>query len=403
MDRFGKLVHYSKSHLSKVENGVKGPSVELARLCDAVLDCRGTLALLVDHGTGAAPSPSTNRRSLLAAGLLSAAGITGVEFGPPGSDVVVPAPPARADVAALATFRACYGQIRELGQVVDARMLLPVVAAHAQTIRRLAGELRGADQRRGWQLVADYAEYAGWMAQESGDDRAARWWTNQAVRFAAAAGDGGMSAYALVRMALVTMYLGDARETVSLAQRAQRAGCRPRIRGLAAQREAQGHALANRQRECQRALDRARGLLEADPPTAREAVIGSANVVDLVQAAAGWSWYELGRASQAADLLEATVSAIPVRANRARARFAARQALALVTAGRLEEAVEAADRVLDAQTQLRSATIAADLRRLEQVLRRRPRHRAANRLSLRLHETRMLTATACRARPGRWG
>ena len=45
-----RLVHYSKSHLSKVENGLKPPSIDLARRCDAAIGCDGALA-------GLAPRP----------------------------------------------------------------------------------------------------------------------------------------------------------------------------------------------------------------------------------------------------------------------------------------------------------------------------------------------------------
>src|SRR6185369_9696734 len=39
--------YYSKSHLSKVENGHKAPNSELARRCDTVLNAGGALAALV--------------------------------------------------------------------------------------------------------------------------------------------------------------------------------------------------------------------------------------------------------------------------------------------------------------------------------------------------------------------
>ncbi len=41
-----RLVHYSKGQLSKVERGIKMPSRDLARLCDAALDAGGALAAL---------------------------------------------------------------------------------------------------------------------------------------------------------------------------------------------------------------------------------------------------------------------------------------------------------------------------------------------------------------------
>ncbi|MEZ3183041.1 helix-turn-helix domain-containing protein, partial [Streptomyces pimonensis] len=40
------LVHYSKAQLSKVERGIKAPSRDLTRLCDAALGADGALIAL---------------------------------------------------------------------------------------------------------------------------------------------------------------------------------------------------------------------------------------------------------------------------------------------------------------------------------------------------------------------
>lgn len=97
--------------------------------------------------------------------------------------------------------------------------------------------------------------------QESGNERAALWWTQRAVDLASAGGDRHLAGYALVRRALVTLYHDDAKETIALARQAQDNSLPPRIRGLAAQREAQGHAIAGDRDACLRTLDRARDLL----------------------------------------------------------------------------------------------------------------------------------------------
>jgi len=403
LDDLARRVHYSKGHLSKVENAVKGPSEDLARLCDRALGCDGALISLAggdamtDGGTRDRPADSNTievlvfdlnspermrfllatRRELLANGLLSAAG-----FADPAGPAAAPIP---AGLSPLETFRGWYQQARALGQQIDASLVIPILTAHAHTLSVLAGRYRGRDRRQALRLVADYAEFTGWMAQEAGDEPGARWWTGQAVRFATAAGNDGMTGYAMVRRALMAMYRGDAAETVALARQAQQGRSRPRIRGLAAQREAQGHALAHRRDDCLRALDRARELLAADPPRGREPTIGSAHVTDLAQAAAGWSLYDLGEAAGAATVLHETVRLTPPHAVRARARFAARRALALAASDQVEEACAVADGVLDDQAVLRSATIAADLERLERVLRRRQSQPAAARTLLRLH------------------
>jgi hypothetical protein len=297
-------------------------------------------------------------------------------------------PPIMADSSPLETFSGWFHQVRALGQQIDARLVIPILTAHAHSLSVLAGRYSGSDRRRALTLVANYAEFTGWMAQEAGDVAGALWWTDQAVRYATAAGNDGMAGYAMVRRALIAMYRGDASATVDLARQAQNSRSRPRIRGLGAQREAQGHALAHRRDDCLRALDRARRLLAEDPPRGQEPIIGCAHVADLAHAAAGWSLYDLGEAAGAATALDETVRQTPPHAVRARARFAARQALALAASDQVDEACAVADGVLDDQAVLRSSTIAADLHRFGTVLRRRHTQPAAAQMLLRLHATR---------------
>ena len=99
-----------------------------------------------------------------------------------------------------------------------------------------------------------------------GDDEAAVRLTEHAVHIAAAAGDRDLAAYALVRRALISYYRGDATDTIALAEGAENRRLPPRIRGLAAQHLAQGHALRGDHRACMRRLDASRELLEQDCP-----------------------------------------------------------------------------------------------------------------------------------------
>ena len=130
--------------------------------------------------------------------------------------------------------------------------------AHGQTLSGLAVSASGADKARLLGLAARITEYAGWMAQEAGDDRAALSLTEQAVELATAAGDEVMNVYAQLRRSLISLYRDDSGTTIDLARHVQTDPRAPgRVRGLAALREAQGHALAGAGSDCHRALDRA--------------------------------------------------------------------------------------------------------------------------------------------------
>jgi transcriptional regulator with XRE-family HTH domain len=376
-----RLVHYSKSHLSKVENGLKPPSIDLARRCDAAIGCDGALAGLaprpvVDIDTqpdadvgevwvltlgaeGDSGFSSVSRRDLITSGVAGVAAWAALPHPRSGPD------PSAA--GKLAAFRAIFDTLRGLGQQVAPAALMPALVSQTHALRTLAVGAAANERPALLLLAARYAEYTGWMAQEAGDDAGAAWWTGRAVDLAEAGGDREMAAYALVRRALITLYQQDAVRTVELARLALSTATDPRIRSLASLREAQGHALAGDYDLCFRALERAGGTVPGGAaPNAP--VIGTTQVPDPVATATGWCLLDLGRPVPAAEILRRELDRIPPTALRARARYGARLALALAAAGEPEEACRQAVPVLEACELIDSATVRADLRHLNRAL-----------------------------------
>ncbi|KNB49879.1 helix-turn-helix domain-containing protein [Streptomyces caatingaensis] len=380
-------VHFSKGHLSKVERGHKPPSPELARLCDAVLGARGELAALAPGHRPAGPSvPPEIQESEVWSMHLSAGGqswfqpvsrrqvVTGAAASAVALGLGAAQPPVGAEGSALLDIAtSLFDQYRRLGQTAGPGVVLPSLIAQTHTLRDLASRTGPAERRRILRLASRYAEYIGWLVQESGNDSAALWWTRQAVAMAAAGGDPDLAAYAYVRRALITLYRQDAAQTVELARQAQDGRLPPRIRGLAAQREAQGHALAGAHDSCMRALDRARALLALDPADSAGPVIGTTNLADPVGMVTGWCLHDLGRPRQAAAVIDEQLRRVPGHALRTRARYGARCALAHAAAGDIDQACDVARQLIGPATTVDSATIATDLRRLERTLARHPR------------------------------
>ncbi|MFF1791126.1 helix-turn-helix domain-containing protein [Kitasatospora sp. NPDC058243] len=388
LTRLAELLSYSKGHLSKIERGHKAPPPELARRCDAQLAAGGELEKLlpaeptrldkevvtedeeplfrIERG-GVRWSGELRRRQLLAAGATSLLGC-----GPPASLPFVATAEAVTDSAPVEIFRAQFDQMRRLGQSSHPGTLLPLLTAQTHALRELAMQAGGANHGRLLVLAARFAEYAGWMAQEAGDNPSALRWTARAVDLAEAGGDRDLASYALVRRALVAFYAGDATQTVQLVGPAQTSGLPPRIRGLAAQREAQGHALAGDHTACLRSLDRARDLLakaEVEDGGGTP-VLGTTNLADPASMVTGWCLYDLGRPGPAAEVLDREYPRIPAQAVRSRARYGLRRALAHAAAGEPERASEVASVLLPLVPALRSATIRADVQRLARELNR---------------------------------
>lgn len=289
-----------------------------------------------------------------------------------------------AGVGMLEASRSLFAHYRRLGQSVEPGFLLPGLIAQTHTLRELSAHSDGGTRQELLALGSRYAEYVGWLVQESGDDQAALWWTQRAVALAAASGDRDLGGYALVRRALITLYQDDAEQTVALSQRAQNGALPPRIRGLAAQREAQGHALAGDHDACLRALDRARGFLARQEDSPGALVIGSMHLPDSVGMVTGWCLVDLGRPGEAAEELDRQLAVVSDDALRTRVRYGVRRALAYAADGQIDQACALTEPLLDGVAAVRSATVTIDLRRLARVLARHPDQPSVRQLGPRL-------------------
>ncbi|MBE1461271.1 helix-turn-helix domain-containing protein [Kibdelosporangium phytohabitans] len=387
LSELAKRLNFSKGYLSKIETGRQSPTEQLARLADAALGADGDLAALVgqaEHNGHNVYSPDhaeavhASRREVLAFGsaLFLPLGISDGDAETAGED-----PQTRL------YYRDQFEQLRRRGQQSAPGLVLRTVGVEYCTLLELAAAAQDPPTRAAFEiLAARYAEFAGWMAQEAGDNQAALAWTRQSANLATGAGDTALAAYTLVREAELAMYAHDALRTISLAQQAQaQRGADKRVRALAAHREAQGHAMLNNGNDCQSALDRAQTLLATgtgDGPGGSP--LGSTSVADLNLAVSGWCTYDLGRPRQAAEQLERALSQTAPTARRARAMYGARLALAYEATSDLDRMCEVAAQVIDIAQPIGSSTARTELRRLTRAMARRHNYRPAKQLHVEI-------------------
>ncbi|WP_374772530.1 helix-turn-helix domain-containing protein [Streptomyces sp. NBC_01310] len=390
-------VHYSKEYLSKIERGMGNPSDQLAQSCDAKLRAGGLLFGLLNR-----PLPHAGDVSAVSAAESGSPGPWSLRLRADGAsdftacDPAAPAEDGTTTVAAkwaltpgfrengsveetLTVFRTLLDQQRRLGQCSGPAVVAPMSIAATAALRGLGRGTPPAQRGALLQLAAHFAEYTGWMAQEAGDDPAARWWTGQAAGLAKAGGDDEMAAYALLRQAEIALYQGDSLSTVALAGAAGAQARGRRTRELAAQREAQGHALMGNESECRRALDRAGELASGTRPQGDGGpALGGTHLPDLTAFVTGWCLRELGEAEEAVALLDIGQDGIAPHALRARARHGARLALALADAGEVERACAVAASVAQDVMTTDSATVRTDLKQLRSSLAPRRKHPAVS-------------------------
>ncbi len=381
LGELARQTNYSKSQVSKIENGHARPSEAFAKLCDHVLGTGGALAALVrqeppkadtappgdvwvlELDEGSLRYTEVPRRQVLA----GASALLGYAM----TRAVKP----EIDDRTFTVLRAMFDHHRALGTMASPALVLGQVIAHLHTLRTLAAEHQEPMRSQLVLLAARVAEFAGWMSQEAGREADALRWTDRAVALAERH-DPHLASFALFRHAEVALYRQDPARTIELARMAQQdrdAG--PRILGLAARIEAQGHALAGDAGGYEAALDRAAELLAAREQGVQP-VLGPASVPDDLSLVRGWSLYDLGRPGEAAELLDRPLLVIPPTARRARARFGVRRALAHAQHGEIEQACLAAREVLADVALVDSATVRIDLRELNRTLNRWRTHPA---------------------------
>jgi transcriptional regulator with XRE-family HTH domain len=401
-------VQYDPGHLSRIERGLRPPNDKVARMCDRVLDAKGRLlALLPDDPAAPArpeePDPAaTDRerepRTRSARHLGGGAGARSTDGGPaaeahepyPGTEETTSKTawiPDRRDSAAVAeAFANAAWGLRLLGRQVPAHVVLPTVIEQVHSLREMAVNRRSTN-RVLLRLAGHIAEFAGWMAQESGDTAAARYWTAEAGRLASCCGFHDLRGYSRVRRAELEMYAGRADAVVELCEHVQH-GPRysPRVRAFAAYRGAQGHAMRGEVVATLRALEQGRELWLAQPDQEPDILLlGSATIGDPGPMVTGWCWLELGRPRLAAELLSAALGpAHTVQGRRVRALFGSRAARALAEGGELQEAVALGRRSMWAAAATGSATARGELRLLALTLERAPHHPAATDLARKI-------------------
>lgn len=378
LGRLAAVVYYSRSHLSRIEHGLKRPSEALARLCDAALDAGGVLRHhpAVSPSDGEAPAPTLEPFGSTPWVLRLAADGSG------SWETQGLVHPLQVGSAPLAEQWTMFGALRSLGRTARPSVVLPLASAFFSVVRSAVAASVGRTRRDQMIVGARLAEYLGWMWQEAGNDDAALTWTDWAVAIAREADDREMSEYAAARRALVALYRRDAAQVVALTERPA-ATASPRVRWLSVLREAQGHALAGDSARCLAALDRARALAPAAMESSEPAVLGPATAGDRIAAVTGWCLYELGRPGEAVPELQRAVASMASR-TREHSRWGVRLALAHVASGDLHRGCALMGELLDVVVQVDSATIRSDLRVFSRMIERHHRDPEAAALRQRL-------------------
>lgn len=367
----GRRCLYDYSRISRVERGEHLIDAALVPALDRALDAGGLLtslrSLMPEPGNAAAASatglltalrqdvgdtvmlelsspggrmikvnlPRREFNSLLAGGALRAllpGGLIDLDQAERVSGAIDD--PHRTDSQVLDYFRALLAQHYTADKVLGPRHLVEVVLAQIAVLDKLRSGSRPGTAEPAMRLLAQYAEFAGWLYQDLGNTAAAVRWTDQAGQRAQAIGDHHLAAYLLVRRSNIALLDDDAVDVIELAAAAGRVArpISPKLAALAAQQEARGWALHAEPDRFRRLIDFAADLLLDHPDDLDDDAPIYLHSYDLntleEQSASGYR--TCGQADTAVAILERRITATPTDQHRDRAHQLAKLANAVL-------------------------------------------------------------------------
>jgi hypothetical protein len=171
--------------------------------------------------------------------------------------------PRRVDPEILDYFRTLLAEHFTADKMLGPRQMLGPVLGQINILDELRRHARPGTTEPTLRLLAQYAEFAGWLHQDAGNTSAAMRWSDQASQWAQAAGDYQLVAYMLVRKSNIALLDADAIDVIDLATAARKVpgAVSPKLHALAAQQEARGWALHGDAYQFRHQLDIAANLL----------------------------------------------------------------------------------------------------------------------------------------------
>jgi transcriptional regulator with XRE-family HTH domain len=247
--------------------------------------------------------------------------------------------------------------------------LLVAVGDHARYLEALAHKASGADRAEILRLTGRYAEFAGWLHQDSGDISRATFWTDRAMDCAQQLGNPRTISYVLHRKSNIATDDKSPAFAVGLAEAALRDRNRlsPRLQAVALRQHANASALSGDREGCLRSLDLARAAATAPVTDPDDEIAGYCSPA-YVEMEAGHCWTQLGEPGRAVAVLRRALATWPAGQERDRGLCLARLALAHAQSGDLDAAASAGIDALAVVQSSASARSLDQLRRLRVLL-----------------------------------
>jgi hypothetical protein len=281
--------------------------------------------------------------------------------------------PARVDGEVIGYFRRVLTEHYTADKMLGPHRLLRPVLAQIDIIDEMRKSARGPYVEPLMQVLAQYAEMAGWLHQDAGDFAAAAHWSRRATEWAHCAGDDQMVAYMLIRQSNIACLTDDHAAVVQLATAARKVhGTDPKLTALAHQQQARGHALLGDFSPCFARLDTAAELLRDHPEVTHPDVPVYLHHydIDTLEEQSAVCYRAAGQGDKAANILQRKIDQTPHAMVRDRGHLTAKLAVTMVQRKQPapDRAAELGLSALSAARQTGSARIYRELQTLRSTL-----------------------------------
>lgn len=246
--------------------------------------------------------------------------------------------------------------------------LIPTVQAQTELIARLAST---ADTPVRWELLeigTAYAALLGWLYQDAGDRAVSAEWRDTTLSLAHRCGNPQLISYALSNLAMLALDHNDGRTVIDYARaaRAVAPNLSPKVRVMALQYEAQGHAMLGDRATADCLLDEAIPLVNSVDDTYPwgNSCRRTPHYVEVQRATCYGRTGSTQDAVDAVDLWDEVLDSMPESARRDNAVFRARQSAVLSKVPDPDRALWAATEAVEAVRVTRSARLRSELKEL---------------------------------------
>ena len=252
--------------------------------------------------------------------------------------------------------------------LVGAHSLVSVVPQQLQFIESLIDHAHGKDRMHLLYVGARYAEFAGWVYQDTGALDAAMQVSNTALDFSQEAGKEAFGAYVLMRKSNIATDAGRPGLALKLADAALSNAERlsPRMRAVVLRQQAHAQLQSGDLEGCARTFDAAFKL--ADQTPASESDLAHYCTPEYLEMEAAHCWVEMGRAADAIAALQQGLAGWQPTYRRDLGLCLARLSVAHASREQADHAVYVAERALVIALETRSYRIASQLNRIPALL-----------------------------------